>query len=216
MELKGKKMLFLGDSITEGVGVSDLGLTYWKRLAENDGVDAKGYGIKGTTIAKQQKHYCKTWDKYFRTRIEEMDAEADVVVVFGGTNDYGHGDVPFGKMSDRTDDSFYGALHNLFIDLINKYPTAQMVVMTPLHRLEEEKQYNEVGIRSCGTLKDYVEIIKEVAGYYAIPILDLYSTSGFQPEIEVIKNIYMPDGVHPSDAGHERIYNRLKNFLKDL
>ena len=47
--------------------------------------------------------------------------DADGVVVFGGTDDFGHGDAPIGTPSDRTYDTFYGACHVLFSKLIEKY-----------------------------------------------------------------------------------------------
>ena len=163
MELKNKKIVFLGDSITQGVGVSDISKTYWKKFEENDGAFVKGFGISGTRIAKQQKEYNKEYDENsFITRVGIMDEDADIVVVFGGTNDYGHGDAAMGNMEDRTDDTFYGALHNLYTELINKYPYSDIVVMTPCHRLEENRKYNKEGIRNIATLKDYVDAIKEV------------------------------------------------------
>ena len=216
MEIKNKKMLFLGDSITEGSGASSIEKVYWKRF-ENDGAIVKGYGIGGTRIARQQvPSSMEIYDRYFRSRVEEMDNDADIVVVFGGTNDYGHGDAAMGKMSDRTDDTFYGALHNLYTDLINKYPSAQIVVITPCHRLNECKDYNESGVRCVGTLEDYVNVIIKVAGYYGIPVFDLYRQSGINPEIEVKRELYMQDGLHPTDAGYEIIYNKLKNFIESL
>ena len=54
MELKGTKINFLGDSITEGHGASSIDHVYWKLLEERDGVIARGYGIGGTRIARQQ------------------------------------------------------------------------------------------------------------------------------------------------------------------
>ncbi len=215
MELKGKKMVFLGDSITEGAGVEGSNNIYWQRL-QQDGAITVGYGIGGTRIAKQINPTTERHDMYFRSRVVDMDSDADVVVVFGGTNDYGHGDASFGEFDDRTDGTFYGALHNLYIDLLRKYPESQIVVMTPLHRLNECSEYNECGVRNVGTLEDYVEAIKQVARYYAIPVLDLYNMSGLQPEVESIRERFVPDGLHPSDAGHEKIYNLLKGFLKSL
>ena len=61
-----------------------------------------------------------------------------------------------------------------------------------------------------------MDIIKEVAGYYSLPVLDLYAVSGIQPEVDIIRELYMPDGLHPSDAGAERIAKRLMGFLKSL
>ena len=37
MELKGKKINFLGDSITEGVGASAPDKVYWRLIAEREG-----------------------------------------------------------------------------------------------------------------------------------------------------------------------------------
>jgi GTPase SAR1 family protein len=68
------------------------------------------------------------------SRVAEMDPDADLIVVFGGTNDFGHGDAPFGDFSDRTADTFCGAIHELYVSLLEKYPTATIMVITPLHR----------------------------------------------------------------------------------
>jgi lysophospholipase L1-like esterase len=97
-----------------------------------------------------------------------------------------------------------------------KYPNAQLVVMTPLHRLEENQPYNTWGLRNVGCLEDYVDVICEVAGYYGIPVLDLHRVSGLQPEVPALRERYMPDGLHPNDAGHAVLYNRLKGFLETL
>ena len=217
MNIQNKKILFLGDSITEGFGPQDIENVYWKRLERSCGCVSVGFGISGTRIARQQKPSPDPReDQYFRSRVAAMDESADVVVIFGGTNDYGHGDAALGCFDDRTDDTFYGALHNLYSDLIAKYPTAQLVVMTPLHRLGENEAYNTWGLRSVGCLEDYVDIICEVAGYYGIPVLDLHRVSGLQPEVPQLKERYMPDGLHPNDAGHALIHSRLKGFLETL
>ena len=53
MELKGKKIAFLGDSITEGYGASSVEQTYWNILGRETGAEVFGYGVGGTTIAKR-------------------------------------------------------------------------------------------------------------------------------------------------------------------
>ena len=181
------------------------------------GAEVRNYGIGGTRIARQTVPSEEPkFDNDFVKRADEMDADADIIVVFGGTNDYGHGDAAFGTFDSHDVHTFYGALHTLCQKLINKYPDAEIVFMTPLHRLEENKQINEFGIRNVATLSEYVDAIKEVTKYYAIPTLDLYSVSRLQPEVEVLKERYMPDGLHPNDAGAEIIARRLLGFLKSL
>ena len=138
MELKGKKVLFLGDSITEGKCITNLEDVYPGVLARLTGCQSVPYGIGGTRIARQKTPSEKPrHDLDFMSRVAEMDTEADVVVVFGGTNDYGHGDATMGNMDSRDPYTFYGALHILCTSLIEKYPAAQLVFMTPLHRMSD-------------------------------------------------------------------------------
>lgn len=211
MELHGLKVNFLGDSITQGCGCSDFETTcFVSKMRLDYGVIARNYGIGGTRIAKQKApsaipHH----DLDFCGRFAEMDDDADVIVVFGGTNDFGHGDAEFGTMQDSTSDTFYGALHTLYRGLIEKYPASTIVILTPLHRLGET---NSRGL----TLKQYVEAIREVAEFYSLPILDLYASAGLQPSIPVIKATYMPDGLHPNDAGYQLLTNKLAAYLKAL
>jgi lysophospholipase L1-like esterase len=89
--------------------------------------------------------------------------------------------------------------------------------MTPLHRC------NEDNVRGDGYKKEdsaplatYVSIIKEVAAYYSLPVLDLWSVSGIQPRVPVLKQKYCPDGLHPNDAGHIFMAKRLEGFLRSL
>ena len=54
MERSGRKIAFLGDSITEGVGVSSVEKTYWNLVGQRTGAEVHGYGISGTRIAKKR------------------------------------------------------------------------------------------------------------------------------------------------------------------
>ena len=115
MQLEGKTINFLGDSITQGVGVSALEFVYPNLIKEKYGLEkANNYGISGTRFAKQTKPSDEpSFDLDFCSRVAEMDPDADAVVVFGGTNDFGHGDAPLGCPDDRTKDTFWGACHEL-------------------------------------------------------------------------------------------------------
>ncbi|MBP3360866.1 MAG: SGNH/GDSL hydrolase family protein [Clostridia bacterium] len=216
MDLKGKKICFLGDSITRGTGTSSEEKRYTDVFtAITEVSEMKNYGIGGTRIAKQQKIKPETINydiNSFCERYGELDPDADIVVVFGGTNDYGHGDAPFGSFEDRTMDTYCGAIHYLMRSLIERYPTAVIVFMTPIHRANEWNPSSGNGL----PLKAYVDKIKEIAEYYSIPVLDLYSVSGIQPDIPVQKEAYCPDGLHPNDAGAEKIARLLKGFLEAM
>ncbi len=215
MELKNLKINFLGDSITEGHGSSSPENCYVSKVAEYTGALCRNYGIGGTRIARQQEpSEIAQFDFDFCQRVADMDPDADVVIVFGGTNDYDHGDAPIGEFADRTPDTFYGALHTLYTSLIEKYSDSYIIVITPLHRIDEDVIHPcKGGVKA--PLKKYVEIIREVAEYYSLPIIDLYAMSGMQPEIPIIKEKFMADGLHPTDLGHKIIAKKVVAFLKN-
>ena len=217
MELNGKKILFLGDSITEGAGVSDINDVYWKQLEKNTDAECVGYGIGGTRFSRQPEPDEFDERGNFCDRCLKMDDKADIIVVFGGTNDYGHGNAPFGRLGDCTPETFCGAVSFVAKSLIEKYPDALTVFMTPTHRLSEKgRTKNENGIRNDAELKDYVDGIIKICGEYSLPVLDLYRVSGIQPEIEIMREKYMPDGLHPNKYGNAKIASRLEGFLRAL
>ena len=216
MELKGKKINFLGDSITQGVGVDSPEKIYLNVLKEKCGLaEARNYGISATRIARQSCYMTENLPA-FCDRFHEMDDDADVVVVFGGTNDYGHGDANLGDFTESAENTFYGALHVLMRGLLEKYPTSEIVFMTPLHRCGDRRPCGANNSANPEPLGTYVEVIKEVAKSYGIPVLDLYSTSGIVPDLEISKKTFCPDGLHPNAEGHKRIASRLEGFLKSL
>ncbi len=215
MVLKDKIINFLGDSITQCVGASCVENGYVYVLKREFGLkEVNNYGVSGTRIAKQLGPTGNpAHDAGFCDRVQYMDPDADIIVVFGGTNDFGHGNAPLGSFEDRHNETFYGACHVLFSSLLEKYPTKPIVVMTPLHRAEET--FNDRRDRAI-PLKRFVEIIREVAEYYSLPVLDLFACSGIQPQVEVMRQTYMPDGLHPNDAGHKKLALQLGNFLLGL
>lgn len=211
MELKGKVISFLGDSITEGCGTSGVEKHFVTLIGKRCGFKRfNNYGIGGTRIAPQHTPSATArWDLDFCGRCKNMDPESDIIVVFGGTNDFGHGDAPIGDFEDRGTDTFCGSCHYLMRTLIETYTEAVIVICTPLHRGGENN-------RQPVTMAEYNAIIKRTAEYYSLPVLDLWSISGMQPAVEVIKSKYMPDGLHPNDAGHELLAARITGFLQAL
>jgi len=206
---QGKKVNFLGDSITAGFSTT---IIYHEIIKEKLGLEiARNYGISGTRIAKHSEDEGSSMS----TRFSEMEDDADLIIVFAGTNDFGHDNAPIGYFSDRSNSTFYGACHVLMQGLIEKYYKKTIAFITPIHRDFYEDVSHEVN-KSGNTLKQYVNMIKEVAEYYAIPVLDLYAVSGMQPKVEVIRKYYVPDGLHPNEAGHERLADKIISFMETL
>ena len=214
--MTGKKVVFLGDSITEGVGASDIEHRYPNVFQKLAGCEIFVDGISASRIAPQKDaDRSLRENRYFISRVPDLPADADFVVVFGGTNDFGHGNIPFGDFEDRMADTFCGALHTLCVELLKKYPYATIIFMTPLHRITEDLDINEIGLPRK-RLIEYARMIRRVCEYYSLPVLDLYKRSGMQPAVRNIREIYMPDGLHPSDKGAEKIARLLYQFILGL
>lgn len=218
MNIEGKIINFIGDSITEGVGVEDaLNNRYDNIIKKRCNLKAtNNYGISGTRIAYQTAiSENPSFDLYFCGRAYKIAPDADITVIFGGTNDYGHGDAPFGSMNDKTPDTFCGAVDFLMNSLKMIYPEMKFVFMTPARREGDEKpSEHPYKKNNSRPLKDYVEVIKEKGKEYDIPVLDLYENLGINPNDETEKIKYVPDGVHFNDEGHKLIADCLIDFIR--
>ena len=225
MDIKGFKVNFLGDSITEGVGVADIpNNRYNNRLKTMCQLSAvNSYGISGTRFA-HQTHASATprYDLSFCGRVYNMDPTADMVVVFGGTNDYIHGDAPFGQIGDTTPATFCGAVYFLMNYLRENYPGKPVIFMTPargfLRREIDDLVPSTHATKRPGgrPLVAYVDVILETGKQFGIPVLDLYRNLGLDPHDPECFETYTMDGLHFNDAGHAIIARKLKEFIEAL
>lgn len=215
MDLKGKKINFLGDSITQGAKTSGEDFRFTNIIARETCAVCRNYGIGGTRIAHQDEvSENPRRDLDFCGRVKDMDPDADIVVVFGGTNDFGHGKADLGGMEDRTPDTFYGALHWICRSLKEKYPNSKIAFITPIHRGIENVPHEKHGKEYV--LADYVNAVREVTSLYSLPLLDMFSHDDFDPKDPEFRAEYVPDGLHPNDAGHRILANEIIKFLEEL
>lgn len=201
----GKTAIFLGDSITQGVNTIK---RYDEYLKEIFSWTTYNHGISGSTISNVSNPMC--------TRYNSLESSADIVFVFGGTNDF-YFNVPLGDWYSESSGTrtfntdtatFRGALVTLCKGLINKYPTSQIVLLTPLHRSTFDSQPTEMQTNSIGLyIESYVESIKEAGKIFSIPVIDLYSRSGLRPSETASNDNYFnaTDKLHPNNFGHQRI-----------
>ena len=210
------KINFLGDSITAGAGASTLEQSYVRLVEARLNCEVRNYGISGTRIAKQKMPSADpSYDLDFQTRSETMEGKANFVFVFGGTNDWGHGDAEIGVYGDTDGYTFYGALHNLIDILMSKYEKDKIIFILPLKRFGESNPLGEghkkkLSLPLCG----YVKILREVLEKNGFEYLNFYENGLPEPMTDKQSEWFL-DGVHPNDRGHKWIAERIIEFIQN-
>ncbi len=206
-----------GDSTTwgdNGCGGGGPQISWTSHLGELlGGATVENFGVKGSRLAIKADR-----DDSFVERLDGIDADADVYVLFGGVNDFSR-NVPLGQMGSTDPHEFYGALEYLVRGITARSPEARLVVMTPCKTsgiaakdIPGSFEENHLGL----TQEPYVAAIREVADRYSLPLIDLYAGSGISPYLPEHRERYMPDGLHYSPAGYERLAHRIASALRAI
>ena len=219
--LKKKKIACLGDSITEGVKANGW---QWHRYIDKyfkeNGVETTivNLGVGGTSVCTSS--YVSASLQPFVNRLNTIPTDADVIVIFGGTNDWGNS-ATLGTISDTGSSSFYGAYKYMLEWFANNRPNAKILTITPLKRYY--RGYTSTWTNAQTTrnnkgqlLQDYVRAVKEVSELYAIPCVDLHNESGLNPVLDIVRTKYMEDGLHPTAEGNKKMYPIILSKLKPL
>ena len=220
MQTIGKILNVLGDSITEGANATEFKFAYHQLLKELGGFkEVNAYGKGGTRIAKQRVLLDgEKAEDNFICRAETMQKEADIILVFGGTNDYGHGDASLGELTDETDETFCGSCNILFEKLRAIYEKSKIIVLLPLRRLNDDNPYGENGKKSVASasLDGYCDCLKKIAEGFDFIVCDLRSEELLNPNDKEINSLYFGDGLHPNNEGHKILADRIYQFIKKL
>jgi uncharacterized repeat protein (TIGR02543 family) len=204
-EYSEQKIVFLGDSITEGVGVTEDSERFGDIVSSTLGFDNYiNMGVSGSTIAVRT-----SFTNSFAERAPSVPVDTDYVVVMGGINDYRQ-DIPLVDFS--TD------LETMINALETAAPNATIILMTPYetsHSGVPSSTANGVG----ATLDDYVDAIITTSDQIGdttprVNLIDLNNIIGFDASNNIEdKEKYTLDGVHTNIAGNIRIANILISFF---
>ena len=217
MDLRGKKIVFLGDSITQGAGATKKENVYLEVCAKKLGAKAVNFGVGGTRIAPQITPSAEAFcDEYFLLRAKKMDKDADLVVVFGGTNDFGHGDAPFGRIGDKDPATFCGAYDALIEYLMATYGKEKLIIVYPLRR-RNETATNGDGSKAEGSkpLAEYHDAEKVIAEKCGLKSVDFWNDGDLNPNTPD-GNENFADGLHPNDIGHRLLGEKLAEAIKRM
>lgn len=209
-----KTIAFLGDSITHGTGLCDKSKRYSTILAERLFMVEENHGIPGTLMARAGLSVSDGTD--FVSRMALID-NADVAVVFGGTNDYFWSDMP---IRGGDGDGYFDCALELICSHICQARKGKITLfVTPYphngvgNYLGGEKwnvssRHNTDSLNFNGhTLSDYASVIKKTCEKHALPCLDLHGEFAFDWEK------HTSDGCHPNEEGHRLLADAIEAAL---
>ena len=215
---QGKRVGYLGDSITDPNCYGDKIKKYWDFLQEWLGITPYVYGISG----RQWNDVPRQAEKLKQEHGGEVDAILIVMAARGQVKKL----ETRKKRTPIMDGNTYKGRINIGINRLKQlFPDKQIVLLTPLHRSladfgEKNVQPDENYQNSCGEYVDaYVQAVKEAGNVWGVPVIDFNAVTGLNPMVEE-QLIYFYDAgydrLHPSTKGQIRMARTLMYQLLAL
>ncbi len=199
---KAARVVFFGDSITQG-GVGPVGyITQMGRMLESKGLSSR-YELAGAGIGGN-----KIYDLYLRLEDDVLAKKPDVVFIYVGINDVWHKS----SHGTGTDPEKFVRFYEAIIKKL-KAQGARIIVCTP--SVIGEK--NDASNQQDGDLNFYSTLIRELAERENLELCDLrkifldYLTEHNPNNRD--RNILTTDRVHLTELGNELV---ARSFLEVL
>ena len=202
-----KQVVFIGDSITEGVGgnLDPEGnkISYVNYVDE--ALDFKAvlnHGKAGRTVTNYGDM--------------ELSVDADIdnlinidcnpVVIFIGVNDYLYysPEKRFGALDNGSTAGYCGAIQSFVEAIERNYPDKEYFFVTtyPLLSTDSSTYTDYAG---TPTFDDYMQIQRILAERYGYHMIDIYNSGFMSTQDAVTTANLVPDGIHPNDAGYRML-----------
>lgn len=207
---RGKTISALGDSITYGYGLTNRDTERWTALLANKtGATVNNYGLNSSKVSNITGDDVAS----FVDRRENVPS-SDLIIIFGGTNDYWHQLTTVGTATSYDVATFGGALNYLFNYYQTQYPSKKILYIFPMHQYYSgNPDSHDFGY---GSFDAFREVAKGACANSGIPMLDLYATSGTNVAgNSTQRNYYTQDGVHPNATGHALLASLIYTFIEN-
>lgn len=210
-EFKGKKWAVFGDSISQPKS-SDSLPKYYDYVADALGITVTSYAVGGSGYFKGNA-VAGYGDGNIINKITNASNNYDIISFMAGVNEAGVNSelVSHGEITDAVVDTpttLCGAVKKSIELAIEKYPNAQMFLITPT-----PVTGNRNSLYSDSLLTKYVDKQKLIAKMYNIPVLDLYYESNLRPWNTTNHDKYYRDYCHLLEAGHKYVAKLTKQFM---
>ncbi len=209
--LKGKKALFIGDSINAGsydVLPPSTGKAFAGRIALSTGLQVTNVSVGGATLLKRTD---KSWI------VDQLDSQKeqdfDLIVVFGGVNDirYSAGVGTFVTNEAQTGkiNHFTAGLQYLLLRAKEQHPNAEIVYIScfplPNHK-----------VGNASDMSAYVASAATVCEAYGVHLIDLYRNEELTERLQPQTVRYLPDLLHPTSEGYDLITPYIQTELEEI
>jgi lysophospholipase L1-like esterase len=201
---KGDRIVFLGDSITQGGDSHDKGYVrvIRKRLTEKHGdlgIEVIGAGISGNKVPDLQR----------RLQKDVLDRKPTIVVIYIGINDVWHGEKDPAR--GTLPDAFSTGLKDIIGQL--QKADATVVLCTPTVIGEKKDGANSLDAK----LDQYADLSRGLAKELKLPLCDLRKAfldhlKDHNPD-DADKGILTSDRVHLNDAGNKFVADTMLKVL---
>ena len=175
----GDMISIVGDSISTG--------GYPGLLGNMTGAAIDNNAVSGTTVAGTGG---------LVAQLANIDANTDLVIVFGGTNDYWRGSIAIGSLSDEGTSTYLGSMKYILNYLKANHSDAEYLFLFPYDQAFSGKTCDTNF--GNGTLEDFREAFVSFCTEYDLEYIDLGET-------EFDYTQHTGDGVHANSAGHQII-----------
>ena len=181
----GKTISIVGDSISTG--------GYTSTLGNMTGATIDNNAISGTTLTGA-----------FVSQLAEIDENSDLIIIFGGTNDYWHKATNIGTLDDTGTNTYLGTLKYILNYLQENHADAEYLFVFPFDQtFQGNSSDTDFG---KGSLNDFKTAFMSFCEAYNVHYLDL-STTSFDC------SVHTSDGVHPTSTGHGIIATAIYNYI---
>ena len=202
--LKGKKIIFLGSSVTYGSASG--GESFVEYLQKRDGIIPVKEALSGTTLVDEELRGRESY--IARMKTIDKDIKADCFVCQLSTNDATL-KKPLGSVSDSFGIEDFDT-HTVAgaIEYVIAYAreTWNCPVMFYTGTRYNSMQYEKM-----------IELLKDIQQKWNIEVLDLWNDEEMNRVSKEDYSLYMANGIHPTKAGYREWWTpKFEEKLKDI
>lgn len=184
-DLKGKKVIFLGSSVT--YGAASKGVSFADYIGKRNQLDVVKEAVSGTTLVDTSE------DSYISRLKQIQEENADLFICQLSTNDASQ-KKPLGTVSDSDELASFdtgtvaGAIEYIICYAKKKWNCPVLFYTNPKY---DSSEYERM-----------VHVLLEIQKKWGIGVIDLWDGRSFNNLTKEERELYMADQIHPTQAGY--------------